>query len=65
MFSSLNLMSAFDQIRISDVNDKTGLKTPIGHLQFKILPCSLLNAPITFIIAMDSIFSKLYASVCV
>ena len=66
VFSSLDLMSGYFQIRISDEDkEKTGFRTPIGHFQFKVLPFGLTNAPSTFMKVMDGIFSKYSAFVCV
>ena len=66
VFSSLDLMSGYFQIRISDEDkEKTGFRTPIGHFQFKVLPFGLTNAPSTFMKVMDGIFSKYSDFVCV
>ena len=58
VFSSLDLMSGYHQLRI-DPEDvpKTAFRSPMGLYQYKVLPFGLANAPAIFQSAMNRVFS--------
>lgn len=57
IFSSIDLMSGYHQIRITEEDQpKTAFKTPLGLFEFKVLPFGLTNAPQVFSAAMHSVF---------
>ena len=46
VFSSLDLLYAYHQIRLVDDDVvKTALKTPFGLFEYKVMPFGLTNAP--------------------
>jgi hypothetical protein len=49
VLSSLDLLSAYHQIRLVDDDVvKTTLKTPFGLFEYKVMPFGLTNAPSVF-----------------
>jgi hypothetical protein len=56
-FTSFDLTTGYHQILIFEEDrPKTVFHTPFGHFQFKVLIEGLMNAPVTFQTAMNSIF---------
>ena len=56
IFSSLDLASAYHNIRIRDSDvDKTAFITPLGMYEFRVLPFGLSNAPSVFATVMHRI----------
>lgn len=57
VFSSLDLLSGFWQLRIKDEDiPKTAFKTPFGLYEWKVLPMGLTNSPQIFSAAMADMF---------
>ena len=60
VFTSLDLMSGYHQILITDEDrPKTALMTPSGSYQFKVLAFGLTNAPATFQAVMNDVLRGL------
>lgn len=60
IFSSLDLMSGYHQIQISDEDvPKTAFRTAMGLFQWRLLSFGLTNAPATFQAVMNNVFGHL------
>jgi hypothetical protein len=60
VFSSLDLVSAYHQIRLVDDDVvKTAFKTPFGLFEYKVVPFGLTNAPSIFMAAMNDVLQGL------
>jgi hypothetical protein len=56
VFSSLDLLSAYHQIKLVDKDVvKTAFKTPFGLFEYKVMPFGLTNAPSVFMAAMNDV----------
>jgi hypothetical protein len=66
VFSSLDLLSAYHQIRLVDDNFvKTAFKTPFGLFEYKVMLFGHTNAPSVFMAAMNYVLQGLsFVSVC-
>jgi hypothetical protein len=60
VFSSLDLLSTYHQIRL--VNDsvvKTAFKPPFGLFEYKVMPSGLTNTPSVFMVIMHDVLQDL------
>ena len=56
IFSSLDILSAYHQIRLNAADlPKTAFKTPGGLYEYRVMPFGLTNAPSVFMAAMNSV----------
>jgi hypothetical protein len=60
VFSSLDLLFAYHQIRLVDDDVvKTAFKTPFGLFEYKVMPFGVTNAPSVFMAAMNDVLQGL------
>ncbi len=60
VFSSLDLLTAYHQIRLKDTDvPKTAFRTPFGLYEYRVMPFGLMNAPSVFMSAMNDLLEGL------
>jgi hypothetical protein len=63
VFSALDLASGYHQVRIADEDvPKTAFRTPLGLVQWRVLPFGLSNAPATFSSVLAEVFGPAFSS---
>jgi hypothetical protein len=59
VFSSLDMVSAFHQVRIRPGDEhKTGFNTRLGHYEFLVTPFGMINSPATLQTLLNDIFRE-------
>ena len=65
VFSSIDLQSAYNQVRLKPEDvPKTAFTTPFGLFEFKVLCFGLTNAPGTFQNIMNDVLKDVVGEVC-
>jgi hypothetical protein len=60
VFSTLDLLSAYHQIRLTDEDiPKSAFRTPTGIYEYKVMPFGITNALSVFMAAMNNILSEM------
>jgi hypothetical protein len=60
VFSSLDILSAYHQIRLVDDSImKTAFKIPFGLFEYKVMPVGLTNTPSLFMAVMNDVLQGL------
>jgi hypothetical protein len=60
VFNTLDLLSAYHQIRLTDEDiPKSAFRTPTCLYEYKVMPLGLTNAPSVFMAAMNDVLSEM------